>query len=64
MSVYDVTYKTLSHTHPGISTSAYMEEYSPPNKGMEPERNFSLSLSSINPEISLKTHKIFHPENY
>ena len=63
MSVYDVTYKTLGHTHPVISTAADMGEYSPPNKWMELERYSLLNLSSINPEILLETHKIFHPEN-
>ena len=62
MSVYDVTYKNLGHTHPGISTAEDMGEYIPPKKGMELERDSLLTLSSINPEISLETHKIFHPE--
>ena len=39
-----------------------MVEYSPPKKGMESERNLSLTLSSINPKISLETHKISHPD--
>ena len=34
MSVYDVTYETLGHTHPGISTEAEMGEYSPTKKGL------------------------------
>ena len=63
MSVYDVTYKTLGHTYPGIYTASEMGEYSPSKKGMELERNFSFTLSSIK-EISLDPHKIFHPENY
>ena len=40
-----------------------MGEYSLPEKGMELERNLSLTLSVINPEISLDTYKIFHPKN-
>ena len=35
MSVYDVTYETLGHTHPGISTAVDMGEYIPSKKGME-----------------------------
>ena len=50
MSVYGVTYKTLGHTHPGIYIGAKTSEYSPSKKG--------------NPERSLETHKIFHPENH
>ena len=48
MPVYDVTYKTLGHTQPEISTAADMGEYIPPKKGMELESNLSLTLSSIN----------------
>ena len=43
-------------------TAAEMGKYSLSKKGMELERNFSLNLSSINPELSLETYKIFHPE--
>ena len=64
MSVYEVTYINLGHTNPLMSTAAEMGEYSPSDKGMELERNFSLTLSIINPEISLETHKIFHPGNH
>ena len=64
MSVYDVTYETLGHTHPEISTAEDMGEYSPPNKGIYLERDSLLTLSSINMVISLETHKIFHPENH
>ena len=64
MSVYNVTYKTLGHTHPRISTAEEMGSYSPPKKGMESERNFSLTPSSFNLEIELDTHRIFHPENH
>ena len=64
LSVYDVTYETLSNTHPEISTSAYMGEYSPPKKGTELERDSLLTLSGINPERSLEAYKISHPENY
>ena len=64
MSVYDVTYETLGHTHSGIYTEADMGEYSPPKKGMESERGYLLTLSIINPERSLETHRIFHPENH
>ena len=62
MSVYDVTYETIGHTHPVISTAAEMGEYITPKKGMEPERNLSSIVSIINPERSLEIHKIFHPE--
>ena len=43
MSVYDVTYKTLGNTHPGISTPEDMGKYSPPKKGVEIERDPLLS---------------------
>ena len=33
MSVYEVIYKTLGHTHPGISTASGMGEYITPKKG-------------------------------
>ena len=52
MPVYDVTYETLGHTPPGISTEADMGEYIPPKKDMEPERYLLLTLSSINPTLS------------
>ena len=39
-----------------------MGEYSPYNKGIELESNLLLNLSVINPERSLETHKISHPE--
>ena len=64
MSVYNVTYKTLGHTHPGTSAAVEMGEYSPPKKGMKLESNFSLTLSNINPERSLDTHKILYSENH
>ena len=51
ISVYDITYKTLDHTHPVISNVADMGEYIPPNKGIYLERNLSLTISIINPEI-------------
>ena len=41
-----------------------MGEYSTPKKWKELERGSVLNVSSINPEISLGTHVIFHPENY
>ena len=63
MPVYDVIYKTLGHTHPGIYTAAEMGEYIQPNKGVELEMNLSLTLSIINPEISLETHKNFILKN-
>ena len=47
MSVYEVTYKTIGHTHTGIYTAAEMGEYSTSKKGMELERNFPFTLSSI-----------------
>ena len=64
MSVYDVTYETLGHTHPVISTVSATGEYSLPKKGMEHERDALLTLSGIKLERSLDNHKIFHPENY
>ena len=60
MSVYEVTYETLGHKHPGISTAADMGWYSLTKKGMELERDYLLTLSIINPEISLDIHKIFY----
>ena len=62
MPVYDVTYKTLGHTHSGIFTAVEICEYIPPKKEIELERDDLLNLSSINPEISLEIHKIFHLE--
>ena len=41
-----------------------MDEHILPKKGMELEKNFSLTLSGIDLEISLDTHKIFHPGKY
>ena len=64
MSVDEIAYKTLDHIHPGISTAVEMSEYSPYNKVMELGSNLSLTLSSINPERSLETQKIFHTENH
>ena len=60
---YDVKYKTLGHTHPGIYTASTMVEYTKSKTGMELEMNLSFILSSIK-ERSLKPHKIFHHENY
>ena len=57
-------YETLGHTHTEISTAEDMGEYIPPKKGVELESNLSLTLSVINLEISLETHKIFHPEKH
>ena len=48
MSVYDVTYETLGHTHTVISIASDMGEYIPPKKGMELKRNFALTISSTN----------------
>ena len=59
MSVQDITYETLGHTHPVISTASDLGKCSLPKKGMKLERNFSLTLSSIDPDISLQTHKYF-----
>ena len=42
MSVYDVAYENLCHTHSGIYTAAEISEYIQYKKGMELERNFSL----------------------
>ena len=44
MSVYDVTYKTLGHTRPIISTAAEVDEYSLPKKWLESERYYLLNL--------------------
>ena len=49
MSVYDVTYKTLGHTNLIIYTAVDVVEYIPYKQGVYLERNFSLTLSSINP---------------
>ena len=62
--VYEGTYKTLGHKHPVIYTAADMGEYSSPKKYMELERDYLLTLSGINPERSLETHKIFYAENH
>ena len=62
LSVYDTKYKTLVHTHLVMVIAAYKVEYRPPNKGIESERNFSLTLSSVHPERSLEAHERFHPE--
>ena len=61
ISVHGITYETLCHTNPVISTAEEMGEYRQPKKGMELEINLSLTLSSIHPEISLVTYKIFLP---
>ena len=63
MSLNDVRYEILGHTDLVTSTVSEMGEYSRPKKGTELERNYLLTLSSINPEISLETHKTFHPKN-
>ena len=62
MLVYDVTYETLGHTHPGISTAAEMGEYSMPTKGVKLERYSLLTLSCIKLVRSLETRKISHPK--
>ena len=62
MSIYNTTQKTLGRTHPVMVAADDKDEYSPPKKGIESERNLSLTLSSIHTEISLATHEIFHPE--
>ena len=59
MPVYNFTSKTLGHAHPVISTAAEMVEYSTPKKGVAFLRGYLLTLSSINPEISIETHKYF-----
>ena len=58
MPVYDITYKTLGHTHPGISTAAKMGEYTPPKKGMELGSNALGNLSSIHPNIYIYIYTI------
>ena len=62
MSVQDITYETLGHTHPGFYTSAEMGECISHNKEMELESNISLILSSINLERLWDTHKRVHTE--
>ena len=61
-SVYEITYKTISHTNPEFFTAAEMGEYTSSKKGMESKRNLSLNPSSIHTEISLENDKIFHLE--
>ena len=39
MSVYEVTYKPLGHTHPVIYTELEIGEYTPYNKGKELKKN-------------------------
>ena len=46
-----------------VILGAYIFEYRPPDKGIALEINLSSTLSIINPERSLETHKIFYPEN-
>ena len=62
MEVYNVTYKSLYHTHFIISTELDMGWYNPPKKVKELEIDSLLTLSIINRKIWLGTHKIFHPK--
>ena len=62
MSVHDITYKNIGHTHPGTVIIVEKVGYNPPNEGVESERNLSLTLSSFHSEKPLETHEIFHPE--
>ena len=39
VSVYDIIYKILGHTHLWIYTTSDMGEYRPPKKGVELESN-------------------------
>ena len=64
MSIFDVIYKTLGHTHTGIYTAEDMGEYVSPRIGMELKRSYLSTLPSINIERSLETHKIFHTVNH
>ena len=50
LSVYDITYKTLDHTHPVIVTESEKGKYIPTKKDMEFESNSLLNLSIIYPE--------------
>ena len=59
LSVYDITYETLGHTHPGFFTAADKGECSPT---MELERNYVLTLPIIHTEKLYETHKIFCPK--
>ena len=58
MSVYDIIKIILYHTQPILDTTAEKVEHPPhpTSKGIEWEINFSLTLSSIHPEIELETH--------
>ena len=60
LSVYDITYETLGHTHPVIFTVTDNAEYIPTKTDMELESNSLLTPSSIHPEKSMETHEIFH----
>ena len=62
MSLYDITYKNLGRTQPLIFTALEMGEYRTQKKRIKLECNFPLNLSSIHPEISLDTHKLFLTE--
>ena len=50
LSVYDISYKTLDHTYPGIVNAAEKGEYTPTNKYMELESNSLFTLSSTHTE--------------
>ena len=56
LSVYDITYDTLYHTHPEIVTAAEKGEYIQTKIYMKLERNSSLTLSCTHPETLLETH--------
>ena len=64
ISVYEIIYKTIGHTHSRIFTMEEKGEYTPTKEGIETEMNLSSNLSSIHPEISLDTKERFHPENH
>ena len=49
MSVYEITYKYLGHTHLVIVTASKKGEYTPAKEMMESERILSLKLSIIHP---------------
>ena len=64
MSVYDITYKTLGHTHHRNGTAAQKGERIPTKKEKEFEKNYLLNLPSIHPEKSLDTHEKCYPKKF
>ena len=64
LSVYSVTYKNLSHTHPGNGTAAEKGEYIPTNKYTESERKYLSNISSIHSENQWILMKYFILKNH